>query len=33
MLGVEMYYTVKTLLGLGKNISQITRQLGIDRKL
>ena len=27
-----MYYTVKTLLGQGKNISQIARQLGIDRK-
>ncbi len=32
MLGVEMYYTVKTLLGQVKNISQIARQLGIDRK-
>ena len=27
-----MYYTVKTLLGQGKNISQIAKQLGIDRK-
>ncbi len=32
MLGGKMYYTVKTLLGQGKNISQIARQLGIDRK-
>ncbi|KAA0257177.1 IS21 family transposase [Deferribacter autotrophicus] len=32
MLGVEMYYTVKTLLSQGKNISQIARELGIDRK-
>jgi len=27
-----MYYTVKTLLGQGKNISQIAKQLGIERK-
>ncbi len=32
MFGVEMYYTVKTLLGQENNISQIARQLGIDRK-
>jgi len=32
MLGVEMYYTVQTLLKRGKNISQIARELGIDRK-
>ena len=32
MLGVEMYYTVKTLLDRGKNISEISRELGIDRK-
>lgn len=32
MLGVEMYYTVKTLLSQGKNISEISRELGIDRK-
>ena len=32
MLGVEIHYTVKTLLGQGKNISQIARQLSIDRK-
>ncbi|MGA1847669.1 IS21 family transposase [Deferribacter abyssi] len=32
MLGVEMYYTVQTLLKQGKNISQIARELGIDRK-
>lgn len=32
MLGVEMYYTVQTLLKQGKNISQISRELGIDRK-
>ncbi|WP_026939576.1 helix-turn-helix domain-containing protein [Hippea alviniae] len=27
-----MYYSVKALLGLGKNISQIARELNIDRK-
>lgn len=27
-----MYYSVKALLGLGKNISQIARELEIDRK-
>ncbi|KAA0259349.1 IS21 family transposase [Deferribacter autotrophicus] len=27
-----MYYTVKTLLSQGKNISEISRELGIDRK-
>lgn len=27
-----MYYSVKTLLGLGKNVSQIARELKIDRK-
>jgi len=32
MLGVEMYYTVKTLLDQGKNLSQIAREVGIDRK-
>jgi len=32
MLGVEMYYTVQTLLKQGKNISQIAREIGIDRK-
>ncbi len=32
MLRVEMYYTVKTLLSQGKNISEISRELGIDRK-
>jgi transposase len=32
MLGIEMYYTVKSLLSRGKNISEISRELGIDRK-
>ena len=32
MLGVDMYYAVKTLLERGKNISEISRELGIDRK-
>jgi len=32
MLGLEMYYTVKTLLSQGKNISEISSELGIDRK-
>jgi transposase len=32
MLGVEMYYAVKTLLDRGKNLSEISRVLGIDRK-
>lgn len=32
MLGVSMYYTVQTLLKQGKNISQISREVGIDRK-
>jgi transposase len=32
MLGVEMYYSVKTLLERGRNISEISRELGIDRK-
>jgi DNA-directed RNA polymerase subunit N (RpoN/RPB10) len=27
-----MYYTVQTLLKQGKNISQISKELGIDRK-
>ncbi len=27
-----MYYSVKTLLNLGKNVSQIARELKIDRK-
>jgi len=27
-----MYYSVKALLGLGKNVSQIARELNIDRK-
>ncbi len=27
-----MYYSVKTLLSLGKNVSQIARELKIDRK-
>jgi transposase-like protein len=27
-----MYYTVQTLLKQGKNISQISREVGIDRK-
>jgi len=27
-----MYYTVQTLMGLGKNVSQIARELKIDRK-
>ena len=29
---MEMYYTVKTLLERGKNISEISRELGIARK-
>ena len=32
MLGVEMYYSVKTLLSQGKNLSEISRELQIDRK-
>ncbi len=32
MKGVAMYYTVKTMLEYGKNISAIARDLGIDRK-
>ena len=32
MKGIEMYYTIKTLLGCGKNISEISKDLGIDRK-
>ncbi len=27
-----MYYSVKALLNLGKNVSQIARELKIDRK-
>jgi len=32
MKKVEMYYTVKTLLETGKNVSEIARICGIDRK-
>lgn len=32
MKGIEMYYTVKTLLDQGWSISGIARELGIDRK-
>ena len=32
LLGVHMYYTVKTLLEAGKSISAVARELGIDRK-
>lgn len=32
MLKMNYYYTIQTLLGRGKNISQIARELGIDRK-
>jgi transposase-like protein len=32
MKKVEMYYTVKTLLENGKNVSEIARICGIDRK-
>ena len=32
MKGIEMYYTVKTLLDQGWSISSIARELGIDRK-
>jgi len=29
---IEMYYAVKTLLDKGKNLSEISRELNIDRK-
>ena len=32
MKGIEMYYTVKTLLDQGWSISGIARELRIDRK-
>jgi len=32
LLGVHVYYIVKTLLEKGKSISAVARELGIDRK-